>query len=293
VHRNCIPLNYIVIHDSLWCFYRLTATIFQSLHALLSMLTLLSLLPMVSGAPVNERPFPNIPFKEFSAFIEQNFSSSISLTSVLVILFSITEKVQLLSLHGCQQKGRYKGERSTIVTSWIRALAHQLRQRLEDDDDYLLNEDDLPASQDDEQITVSVALKLDQLAKLLNLYPYNNKGQFTGKLKPVSQKEIQPIHVICPDAVVCETIKCLPCSLPMSTKIRDIPLVTLIKGFTAFKNVQVLSGYCNSCNTTYYADHEHTPTHPKSDKYDKVYLNSARYIKIGQNLWVDQNLLLL
>ncbi len=202
---------------------------FQGLHAGLGMPVLLSWLPLVCAAPSNERPFPEILFKDFSIFIEQNFSSSISLTSVLVILFSITENVQLLSLHGRQQKARFKEERSTSATSWIKALAHPLRKRVENlNDGCILNQRDLNFRQDDEQLTTAVAMKLDLLVKLLNLNPYNKSGQFTGKLKPISHKEIKPIHIICPDAVVCETITCKPHSLPMSTKIRDIPLVTLI-----------------------------------------------------------------
>jgi hypothetical protein len=253
------------------------------MHAALGVLALLSFLPMTSATPINDRPFPDIPFRVFSTFIEQNFSSSISLTSVLVILFSITENMQLLSLHGCQQKKIFQQERSTSATSWIKALAHPLRKRLENNDDYLL---DLPGGQDDEQITVAVAMKLDGLAKLLKLTPYNKSGKFTGQLKPISHKDIQPIHVICPDAVVCETTTCKPHSLLMSTKIRDIPLVTLIKDFAFYEDVQVLSGHCDTCKTTYYADHEHTPSE-QPNQYDKVYLNSAKYLKIGQNLWVD------
>src|SRR5258708_39781518 len=146
-----------------------------------------------------------------------------------------------------------------------------LRKRLETNDDYLLHDNDLPASQDEEQITIAVATKLDHLAKSLKLHHYNKVGQFTGKLKTISHKDIHPIHIICPDAVVCETVSCKPWSLLMSTKIRDIPLVTLIKGFTVYEKVAVLSVYCETCKTTYYADHECTPS-GQPGQYDKVYL---------------------
>ena len=247
---------------------------------------MLLFIPFVSAAQVDERPFPDVPFRVFSTFIEQNFTSTILLTSVLVILFSITENVQLLSLHGRQQKKKFKEERSTTATSWIKALARPLRERLEKTDDYLMDEQDLPVNKDDEQITVAVAIQLDKLAKLLKLHPYNKSGQFTGKLKPISHKDIQPVHVICPDAVVCQTNTCRPRSLLMSTKIRDIPLVTLIKDFGVYEDVQVLSGYCQTCKTTYYADHECTPSNQPL-QYDRVYLNTAKYIKIGHKLWVD------
>ena len=125
-----------------------------------------------------ERPFPDISFHDFSNFVKLNFSSAISLSSVLVILFSLTENVQLLSLHGCQQKRRYKEERSTTATAWIRVLARSLRQRLTTDDESVLSEEDMPDGIEGEQIAIVLAMKLDSMAKLLGLYPYNKDGKF-------------------------------------------------------------------------------------------------------------------
>src|SRR5260221_398718 len=109
--------------------------IFRIVHLIpvwLGALLLLSSIPGVAG--LNENPFPDIPFQEFSDFVTSNFSSTISLSSVLVILLSLTENVQLLSLHGRQQKKRYTEERSTTATAWIRVLAQSLRQKLESDE---------------------------------------------------------------------------------------------------------------------------------------------------------------
>jgi uncharacterized Zn finger protein (UPF0148 family) len=140
----------------------------------------------------------------------------------------------------------------------------------------------------DEQITIAVGTKLESMAKMLKLYPHSKDGKFTGKLKPVSHKDINPVHVICPEAVVCQTVGCKPRSLLMATKPRDIPYVMLIKGFTTYENVPVLAGACNSCRTTYYADHERSPS-GMTGQYDRVYLSSAKYIKIGHNIWVDRS----
>lgn len=71
-----------------------------------------------------------------------------------------------------------------------------------------------------------------------------------------------------------------------TTQLRDIPRVTLIKGSKIHENVQVLTGYCPSCNTKYFADHEHVLQ--PNNKHTKVYLNSAKYLKVGQSLWVDR-----
>ena len=61
----------------------------------------------------------------------------------------------------------------------------------------------------------------------------------------------------------------------------------MIKGFTIYENCPVLTGQCSQCNTTYHADHEQTPSGGGATKHIKVYLNSAKYLKVGQNTWVD------
>jgi CxC5 like cysteine cluster associated with KDZ transposases/CxC6 like cysteine cluster associated with KDZ transposases len=247
---------------------------------------LLSCIPGAAASGLNERPFPDITFRDFSDFIRLNFNSDISLSSVLVILLSLTENVQLLGLHGRQQKKHYVGERSTPVTAWIRVLARSLRQKLESDDTPILS--DVTNGIEDEQVTLAIAQKLDVMAKLLNLQPYNGAGKFITKPKPVLHNAIEPIHVICPNTLVCKTKDCHPYSLVMTTKPRDIPYVTLVKNFRIYKDVPVLAGYCNRCKTIYYADHERSPSASILGEAERVYLNSAKYIKIGQSIWVDR-----
>ena len=57
-----------------------------------------------------EQAFPDIAFKSFNDFVTTNFSSKVSLATVLLILFSITENSELLSLHGHQQKQMFQEE---------------------------------------------------------------------------------------------------------------------------------------------------------------------------------------
>src|ERR1700678_656861 len=76
------------------------------------------------------------------------------------------------------------------------------------------------------------------------------------------------------------------CFKIQNTRLRDIPRVTLIKGSEIDKNVQVLTGYCPSCQTTYLADHERVLQ--DDNRHTRVYLNSAKYLKVGQSLWVDR-----
>ena len=138
----------------------------------------------------------------------------------------------------------------------------------------------------DHELITPLALKLDAMADLLNL-SYDDTGRYKGKLKPVSHAEIQPVYVICPISSTCKTVTCNPCGLQQATRARDIPLVTLIKGTTIHHNVPVLTGKCPSCMTSYSADHERFSSEAEND-WKRTYLNSAKYFKVGQTLWVDR-----
>ena len=70
-----------------------------STHIVL-LLGYLAFLPCVSAIPNSAtQDFPHIPFKLFNEFIQENFSSKISLVTVLTILFSLVENPDLLNLH--------------------------------------------------------------------------------------------------------------------------------------------------------------------------------------------------
>ena len=231
-----------------------------------------------------EHPFPDLAFKAFNDFITQNFSSKVSLATVLLILFSITENSALLSLHGRQKKRMFDEEHATQNTAWIKALAKGVRSRLPGDARNIFKKNNQPTSDDD--LITSLVVMLDGLAEVLKLTPFDEDEEFTGKLQSVSHEDIQPIHVICPDAVVCLSAQCKPRSLLQSTKDRDIPRVTLIKQNKIYHDVQVLTGKCPECNTTYSADHECFAV--GIDHWKKIYLTSAQYLKVGQSTWVDQ-----
>ena len=122
----------------------------------------------------------------------------------------------------------------------------------------------------------SLAVKLGTFSHLLGLYPYNNKQKFTGTLQCISHSSIQPALLICPNSSVCLTAGCGRCFLKQNTQTRHIPRVTLIKGTDIIKNVQLLSGYCNSCETIYYTDHERTASTVNTEAM-QIYLNTALY----------------
>jgi GGDEF domain-containing protein len=68
-------------------------------------------------------------FRAFSEFVEQNFSSRISLTTVLVVLFTMTNNFDVLNLHAYQQH-LLRDECLQIISSWLKALICALDGKL-------------------------------------------------------------------------------------------------------------------------------------------------------------------
>jgi hypothetical protein len=255
--------------------------------------SLLIFLALLYGCPgvtamSDGQPFPQITFKAFNNFVVENFSSQISLTTVLLVLFSLTENSDLLNLHACQKNPYLPGEKAQTASGWMKSLARALNEHLGDNAKALFKTRELPQSFEHDELTIPVCIKLDKMADALKLKPtFSNSGKMKHKLSSVSHQEIAAVHVICPTSVECEDTKCSPHALHQDTRLRDIPHVTLIKGTNIYKNVSVLSGMCVGCNTRYYADHESIIQ--ESNQKTRVYLNSAKYMKIGQHIWVDRS----
>ncbi|KIJ93274.1 hypothetical protein K443DRAFT_112283, partial [Laccaria amethystina LaAM-08-1] len=245
------------------------------------MLLFLTLLPGVSA--LSEQEFRDITFKVFNDFVKDNFSSKVTLSTVLLVLFSLTDNPEHLSLHAKQQNPTGKGENAVRVSAWMKALVHGLVERLGEKSDTLLKK--TQSTSGDLKI-VAIGDKLDHLSKILDLYPYDDKGQFQGKLKPTSHDELKPVLLVCPNSSFCVTKQCKRQSLMQHSPPRDIPTVTLIKGNEIHKNAYVLTGICSSCKTLYLADCERLTN--SDNTVSRMYLNSARYLKVGQSIWVDR-----
>ena len=239
----------------------------------------------MTTAGSSESPFPDISFKDFNKFVNSNFSPQVSLTTVLLVLFTMTENSDLLNLHARQKNPQCIGELKQSSSGWIRALARSLIDRLEENTNNLFIESEWLEKSKNDLIT-PLTIKLDKLMDVLKLNPFSKSGKLRKRFQSVSHQEITPIHIICPQSMECEDIKCDPRGLHQATRDRDIPKVTLIKGNKIFKNVAVLSGKCPKCETVYYADHESLGR--SSDNPQRVYLNSAKYLKVGQSVWVDR-----
>jgi hypothetical protein len=169
----------------------------------------------------------------------------------------------------------------------MKVLSRALKQRLHTASDKLFQKSENQSHMSDDESVNAISLKLDLLSKVLRLHPYDSKGQFRGKVETISHDAIKPVHIICPNTMVCETMDCNPHSLLLGTKWIDIPSVTLIKGTTIHENAHVLTGKCPDCQTIYQADHERAQVE-EQNRWNRVYLNSAKYLKVGRNTWVDR-----
>jgi CxC5 like cysteine cluster associated with KDZ transposases/CxC6 like cysteine cluster associated with KDZ transposases len=82
-------------------------------------------------------------------------------------------------------------------------------------------------------------------------------------------------------------MSCNQRSIHMDTRDHDVPQVTFIKGTKIYDRVHVLSGKCPTCETKYYADHESSQNNGVQNGSTRFYLNSAKYLIVGQSIWVD------
>jgi hypothetical protein len=160
----------------------------------------------VASANLDLDPFPDVPFSLLCNFVHHHFDSNVSLATVLTVLFTITNNPELLNLHARQQNPKL-GELCQINTGWIKGLARALKGKLGDATETLFSASEQAPNMSENRVTDTIGLKLDSLSKVLNLYPYKDR-QFLGGLKHVSEHEIEPALVICPQSMECETKEC-------------------------------------------------------------------------------------
>jgi hypothetical protein len=251
---------------------------------LLCLVFALAWLPTTWAQNTQPHPFPNPTFKVLSDFILSTFNSNISLTTVLLLLFSLTNNPDLLNLHACQCHPVYHNERTTLANGWIRALACGIEAKLGDNKLEIYS----PKNLRKQDQTGEFAQSLGQLAIFLDLTPYSQTGQFKCKIHHISRSSILPIYTICPPIMSCTTSSCKPYSIKVSIPLNCSTNVTLIEGITVTtsESVYLLSGECTQCKTHYCPDSE---TYPLEDgQTQQVFINSARYLKIGASVWVDR-----
>ncbi|KAF6742060.1 hypothetical protein DFP72DRAFT_1082681 [Ephemerocybe angulata] len=150
-------------------------------------------------------PFPNITFKVFSDCIQEQFSSDISLSTVLVLLYSLTENPEFLNLHGRQQQAKVAGEHGRTITTWMAMFSRlMLGIHLRADRRELFKPADSVVLEEHVEHTVpavnALSLKLDQMVSVLRLNMYKPSGSIYHRRKPISYKAIEPLHLLCPQS---------------------------------------------------------------------------------------------
>jgi hypothetical protein len=233
-----------------------------------------------------EGTFPNITFKVFSAFIADTFGPKISLSTVLMLLFTLNENTDLLNMHSRSRNKHFEYEQTRSSSTWMNVLSHSIQNNTTKKKmKSLFKTDEMPQDLLGDEATELTSIKLNAFANFLGLNPYDSDGIFQQKLYPITKDSIEPILVLCPTSYQCMDGACEPHSLLMLTRTNQVPEVTLIKGTKIFKNVPVLSAHCPRCKTCYFVDHE---TYGQSKDRQKTYLNDAVYLKVGQNTYVDR-----
>lgn len=258
--------------------------------ALLLLCVLVSTPLVLATSPT--MPFPDIPFSDFSDFITSQFSPDISLATVLVLVFSLVENPEFLNLHGRQQTSGIPGESIHTNTSWINIFSKLLldvRLRHARDELYT-SQDGIYLDNDTPHTTNSISLlsrKLNTMIALLKLNAFNTTGTLRHRRRPVDTKVIEPVHLICPSIYQCDNMSCSKYSLTQKMAYTQVPHVALHRGTSVCNYAWVLAGHCSRCNTSYYADHDRRWDPDRQEFYD-CHVNSARYLKLGNNVWADR-----
>jgi hypothetical protein len=117
-------------------------------------------------------------FTDFCQLIQDQFGAEISLTTVLIILFSLTSNPDLLNLHARQQNPNpmCSGELRQLVTGWMKAFVWSLQTRLGATTDDLFQQSDGLSQMTRDQRLSAIGRKMDNVIHGLGLYPYNQRG---------------------------------------------------------------------------------------------------------------------
>src|SRR5271168_2188940 len=106
--------------------------IFLSITQVPFVVQLLLWMALIPPVCASQRDFPNISFQSFSFFISSTFHPDISLSTVLFLLFTLTENSDLLNLHSRQQQQIYPSERILKYTGWMSALVNAVLNQLDE-----------------------------------------------------------------------------------------------------------------------------------------------------------------
>lgn len=154
----------------------------------------------------------------------------------MLVFFSIISNPELLNLHARQQNSS-GNERKITISTWMKVLGKRLQDRMDDRFEAELFHD---AEYKPTTALKTMASKLDKFVDFLGLSPYR-RGQLKGKIHQVSQTPIHPIRFICPPNMSCTSHGCQHHRISLANRFDEIPIVTLIEGFTMIKKVYLVT----------------------------------------------------
>lgn len=218
--------------------------------------------------------FPDIPFADFNDLIQEHFSSNVSLSVVLVFLFSVLRNPALLSLHFRRKFSLSPNDQPRQLSNWGTAMAEIMLQ-------HLPATNVLPSSCSDKPVALVKAM--EALVELAQLEQYTQTG---GSIPSIDESSIEPCTFLTPTRTSCRVGRCAGVALKLQGRERDIPNITLIRGTQVSHKAYVIAGTCLNCKSIYYTDHStHSNTENVTERY---YTSTAPFLKIGQSIWVDR-----
>ena len=253
-------------------------------------------LPCVLASPTQSyMNFPDVTWNAFNSFVHSYFDSDVKLGTVLITLCSILENPKFFSLHSWAQLGLQSNEIPRELITWIKLFTNLLLDHLDSAQQQLFTRKERQTLFDQSNSANSanlqstkankLASKINTLTKLLDFASYNSDGTFNKQFLPLDSQALDPLIIACPKGMYCVTSICNPYALHTTTCFWDVPRVSVLKGSKVYSSGAVINGECTRCQVKYAADHEGIPY--QAAKY-QCYLNTARYIKIGANLWADR-----
>ena len=132
------------------------------------LILLMSFFPGVYAATTKD-PFPNITFEVFSAFIESTFGPKISLSTVLMLLFTISENTDLLNLHARSQNPQFHTEQKRSSSTWMNALSQSIQQNTNEKKmRSLFTKNEMPEDLMGAEATELTSIKLNNFANMVS-----------------------------------------------------------------------------------------------------------------------------
>ena len=103
--------------------------LFTILQMLGPLIVVMFLCPGANAMRSEQAFLADISFKVFNNFVAQNFSSKITLATVLILFFTMVKNTDLLNLHQCQQNPQLPDENQVNLSSWIKSLACEVEKQ--------------------------------------------------------------------------------------------------------------------------------------------------------------------